>query len=80
MEETFHSMTNLFAPLSLSSTPDDIRRFINAHCPLPEPIALHKAPFWSPAQATFFQENIRNDADRGEAVDQPSAALQKSNK
>ncbi len=45
MEGHIHRMTDLFAQLGLASTPQEIRHFIERHRPLPEPMALHEAPF-----------------------------------
>ena len=80
MDETFHSMTQLFAQLGLPSAPGDIQHFIEVHSPLPEQLALHKAAFWSPAQATFLRENIRDDADWAEVIDRLNGALREPNK
>jgi hypothetical protein len=79
MDETFHSMTQLFAQLGLPSAPGDIQHFIEAHGPLPERLALHNASFWSAAQASFLCENIGDDADWAEVIDRLSAALRKPN-
>ena len=69
-----HSFHELFAQLGLPSDNRSIEHFIDQH-PLPDQIALHEAPFWSPVQAAFLREEIHGDADWAELVDQLGAAL-----
>ncbi len=75
MELTNHSMTDLFLQLGLPSEKADIERFIASHRPLPEDVRLAEASFWTPGQAQFLREEIRDDADWAELVDQLNLAL-----
>lgn len=75
MEPPLHTMNNLFAQLGLPSDESAIERFIAAHAPLPSGVELAKAPFWSPQQAAFLSEELKEDADWAEIVDQLSARL-----
>jgi hypothetical protein len=75
MEYQFHSFQALFEQLGLDSRPEQIRLFLETHAPLPHAIALHDAPFWSPAQASFLREAVQDDGDWAEVVDALNAAL-----
>lgn len=75
MEAFQHTLTSLFEQLGLPSSPADIRQFIDAWRPVPDEIALHAAPFWSPSQSAFLQENILKDADWAMVIDQLNVAL-----
>jgi hypothetical protein len=75
MEPGVHSLHNLFEQLGLPSGKADIERFIAAHRPLPDGVALADAPFWSKAQAQFLREEIAEDADWAELVDQLNLML-----
>jgi hypothetical protein len=75
MEYQFHSFQALFEQLGLDSRPDQIRLFLETHAPLPHALALHDAPFWSPAQASFLREAVQDDGDWAEVVDALNAAL-----
>ncbi len=75
MEAPLHTLDNLFAQLGLSSEPNAIEEFIEAHRPLASGLALHEAPFWTPAQAAFLREEVQNDADWAEVIDQLNAEL-----
>lgn len=75
MEAFQHTLTSLFEQLGLPSSPADIRQFIDAGRPVPDEIALHAAPFWSPSQSAFLQENILKDADWAMVIDQLNVAL-----
>jgi hypothetical protein len=68
-------MSGLFDQLGLPSGPAAIDQFIEAHSPLPSDIVLSSAPFWTPAQAAFLQEEIVEDADWAEVVDELDARL-----
>jgi len=78
MEDTLHSMTNLFSQLGLPSTPTDIQSFIESHRPLPLHLALHQAPFWSSSQAAFLCEQIQDDADWSGVIDRLNSGLRES--
>jgi hypothetical protein len=75
MEMSFHRFSELFAQLGLPDGDADIRSFLRTHSPLPPQMLLADAPFWTPAQATFLREEIREDADWAEVVDRLNAAL-----
>lgn len=75
MELPLHTMSNLFAQLGLPSDESAIERFVAAHAPLPETVMLASAPFWTPTQAAFLQEEISGDADWAEVVDQLNLRL-----
>lgn len=75
MDASYHRFSELFAQLGLSREPADIRAFIERHAPLPAPLRLEEAPFWSPAQATLLREKLQDDADWAEVVDQLNVAL-----
>jgi hypothetical protein len=75
MNTPVHHFLELFAQLGLPSGEQDIRRFIAAHTPLAEDIALADAPFWTPAQAVFLREEILKDADWAEPIDQLNTSL-----
>jgi uncharacterized protein DUF2789 len=75
MELPVHSMSNLFAQLGLPSDEPAIERFIATHRPLPDMVPLAGAPFWTPSQAAFLSEELREDADWAEVVDQLNLRL-----
>ena len=75
MDPGTHKMRNLFEQLGLPARNADIARFVAAHRPLAEGIALADAPFWSAAQAQLLRDEIDDDADWAELVDQLSLML-----
>lgn len=75
MESPMHSMNNLFAQLGLPSDEASIEQFIATHSPLPHSVPLAEAPFWTPAQASFLNEKILEDADWAEVIDELNAEL-----
>jgi len=75
MENQLHTMSNLFAQLGLPAGSSDIERFIAAHSPLDDAVALHAAPFWTPSQASFLCNALQTDADWAEVVDVLNARL-----
>lgn len=75
MESSIHTMANLFQQLGLPSEPAAIDAFIASHSPLAPGLKLCEAPFWSPTQAAFLNEQILGDADWAEVVDQLDALL-----
>jgi hypothetical protein len=75
MVSSIHSLRNLFEQLGLSGTEADIERFVAAHRPLGDTIALADAPFWTAAQAQFLREEVADDADWAEVVDQLNLML-----
>lgn len=78
MEDHVHSMTHLFSQLGLPAQPAEIQAFIDAHRPLPASLALHEAPFWTPSQSGFLQEQVQDDADWAGVVDRLDSALRAS--
>lgn len=75
MEYSRHSLSHLFAQLGLAADSYSIDHFISLHGPLPDDVALAKAPFWSPAQAAFLEVEILEDADWAEVVDELNLRL-----
>ncbi len=75
MEESLHSMTNLFAQLGLPSKPPDIQAFIESHRPLAAQLALPEAPFWTSSQADFLREQVQEDADWAGIIDRLDGGL-----
>jgi Protein of unknown function (DUF2789) len=75
MENTVHTMSNLFAQLGVSSDEAAISQFIEMHTPLPGGMQLHEAGFWTDAQASFLREAISQDADWAEVADSLNAQL-----
>ena len=63
MEANLHSMSDLFNQLGLPSRPCDIQAFTELYGPLADPFRLHQAPFWTPWQAAFLEEQFLLDAD-----------------
>ena len=58
----------------LKSTPEAIDAFIDEH-PLTEDVKLIDAPFWTPQQAAFLKEELRDDAEWAIAVDELNQRL-----
>lgn len=78
METQRHSLHDLFSQLGLPAEPEAIETFIRQHAPLEGSIALHEAPFWSPAQANFLRTELCEDADWAEVVDELNGQLRRS--
>jgi hypothetical protein len=70
-----HTMSNLFAQLGLPSEEGSVEKFIAAHRPLDNGIALYRAPFWSEAQRAFLKEEIIEDADWAPVIDELNGRL-----
>lgn len=79
MDAFYHRFSELFQQLGLPGDPAAIRDFIARHSPLAAGIRIEDAPFWSPAQAAFLQEELLDNADWAEIVDQLSLALRNEN-
>jgi hypothetical protein len=75
MERPVHDLTTLFAQLGQPSDEASIAQFIERHRPLPDDVLLHEAAFWTPSQASFLCEAIRDDADWAEVADELNAEL-----
>ena len=72
-----HTLHDLFEQLGLEASPAAIDKFIGEH-PLPEDVKLIDAPFWTPQQAQFLKEELREDADWAIAVDELNQRLHQS--
>lgn len=75
MHQPIHPLCELFEQLGLPSDGQAIARFLDIHTPLAGPLDLHDAAFWTPAQAEFLRESLRQDADWSGVVDNLSKAL-----
>lgn len=75
MELPNHTLSDLFEQLGLAADEAAIESFVALHRPLPEGLAVFDAPFWTPSQAQFLREKIREDADWAEVVDSLGALL-----
>lgn len=69
-----YTMQTLFEQLGLPSRTEQIDAFIEAH-DLKQHERIEHAAFWSPAQASFVEESIREDSDWVVLVDQLDAQL-----
>lgn len=68
METHSHNLSHLLQQLGLPSDPAGMDAFFASH-PLPANLPLCEAGFWSPAQAQFLREAMRDDADWSAAAD-----------
>ena len=68
MESPTHDLKGLFDQLGLDSSQKAIDDFIAGHS-LPDDKKLIDAEFWSPQQAGFLKEQLRDDADWARVVD-----------
>ena len=75
MERSLHNLTTLFAQLGQPSDETSIAQFIESHRPLPDDVLLHEAAFWTPSQASFLCEAIRDDANWAGVADELNARL-----
>jgi hypothetical protein len=74
MELQNNDLGTLFQQLNLESDPESIDAFIASH-QLGENVKLVDADFWSPAQAAFLKEQLREDADWAMTVDELNVRL-----
>lgn len=74
MELQNNDLGTLFQQLNLESDPDSIDAFIADH-QLSEDVKLVDAHFWTPAQAAFLKEQLREDADWAMTVDELNVRL-----
>ncbi|NWA85432.1 DUF2789 domain-containing protein [Pseudomonas sp. D2002] len=74
MDAPIPTLETLFEQLGLESTPEAIDAFIDEH-PLTEDVKLIDAPFWTPQQAAFLKEELRDDAEWAIAVDELNQRL-----
>lgn len=73
---THHDLPALFAQLGLPDTPEEIRRFVRQHRPLPQSFNLSEAPFWNASQVAFLREQWhQDDGDWCGQIDQLNALL-----
>jgi hypothetical protein len=75
MENHHHSMTELFDQLGLPSDEKSIANFIGRHYPLVMTTRLYDAPFWTPGQAAFIKEKMREDSDWAIVIDSLNVSL-----
>jgi hypothetical protein len=69
MDSPTHDLKGLFDQLGLDSSEKAIDDFIALHSPLPDDKKLIDAEFWTPQQAGFLKEQLREDADWAHVVD-----------
>jgi hypothetical protein len=74
MDNSYHSLSQLFDQLGLDSDSNSIEQFISQHR-LQNDLALSKASFWTQAQASFLRESYQQDADWVEVIDQLNQRL-----
>ncbi|MFB3306700.1 DUF2789 domain-containing protein [Pseudomonas sp. AMR01] len=74
MDAPIPTLQTLFDQLGLDSNPEAIDAFIVAH-PLPEDVKLIDAQFWTPQQAQFLKEELRDDAEWAMPVDELNQRL-----
>lgn len=69
MEQSVHTLSELFKQLGLPDDERSIEGFIASHRPLPESVRLPDADFWNESQRHFLSEEWDEDADWVELVD-----------
>lgn len=74
MELPNQGLPELFEQLGLPSSHEEIERFFATHS-LPHGVKLVDAPFWSPQQSAFLQEQFLDDAEWAPVVDELNARL-----
>lgn len=75
MDVSTYRLDMLFAQLGLPNSEEEIETFLEQHSPLPEDVLLYNAPFWTPSQAQFLKQAIKEDADWALVVDELSTLL-----
>lgn len=75
MEQSQHSLSELFRQLGLPADKRNIEKFILDHKPLEPSVKISAAPFWTPAQRDFLLKALLDDADWAPMVDQLNAEL-----
>lgn len=75
MDSPTHDLKGLFDQLGLDSSPGAIDAFIARHSPLPADVRMIDADFWTPRQAAFLKEELREDADWARVVDELNLRL-----
>lgn len=76
MNKAIHHFSELFAQLGLLDEPENIADFLAKHRGMADGMRLPDAPYWTPAQAQFLRESLRQDSDWTGLVDQLSQALE----
>lgn len=74
MELHTPTLVTLFEQLGLASDQASIDAFVDKHA-LPEDVKVSEADFWTPQQARFLKEELREDADWAPVVDELNALL-----
>ncbi|MBU1439561.1 MAG: DUF2789 domain-containing protein [Gammaproteobacteria bacterium] len=74
MDNSHHSLRELFDQLGLDSDYNSIEQFIGKHR-LNEDLPLSKASFWTTAQASFLRESYHQDADWVAVIDELNQRL-----
>jgi hypothetical protein len=74
MELTSPTLPTLFEQLGLDSDQASIDAFVSAH-PLSDDVKLIDAEFWTPQQARFLKEQLREDAEWAPVVDELNELL-----
>ncbi|EJF69639.1 hypothetical protein A462_22913 [Pseudomonas sp. Ag1] len=74
MEAQTYTLEDLFEQLGEDSSPEGIDDFIGKHT-LPNDVKLIDADFWSPQQAQFLKDELREDAVWAIAVDELNQRL-----
>lgn len=75
MSRVHHSLEDLFAQLGLNNDAASIDAFIAKHHPLPNEVALYRAPIWNPTQRSFLKEEIIGDGEWALAIDELNRRL-----
>lgn len=75
MSRVHHSLEDLFAQLGLNNDAASIDAFITKHHPLPNEVALYRAPIWNPTQRSFLKEEIIGDGEWALAIDELNRRL-----
>lgn len=75
MDTQHKNMQTLFEQLGMDGDEASIEAFIAEHYPVPDDVKLFDAPFWTPGQAAFLEEEIVEDAEWAPIVDELNARL-----
>ena len=74
MDTSTHSLNNLFAQMGLANTDDAIAAYARLHR-LRSDVLLLRAECWTPSQAQFIRDAMREDSDWSAAVDQLNSLM-----
>lgn len=75
MDSNNPTMNDLFCQLGLSPEQQEIEAFIERYRGLNSSVHIENAPFWTPAQASFIQSALAEDAEWAELIDQLNSRL-----